>query len=155
MKLFLVHEPEVETPFSDQLLEKIFAKTLSKIDLFQGTSKSIHLGVAAVSEARIQELNREYRGKDAVTDILSFGEEVSILESGVLPIEEEVMLGDLIYNPQYIIEAAKEDDISEEREMAFIFSHGILHLLGYDHSEEMFALQDEVTQEIETEGFPK
>ena len=155
MKLFLVHEPEVETPFSDQLLEKIFAKTLSKIDLFQGTSKSIHLGVAAVSEARIQELNREYRGKDAGTDILSFGEEVSILESGVLPIEEEVMLGDLIYNPQYIVEAAKEDDISEEREMAFIFSHGILHLLGYDHSEEMFALQDEVTQEIETEGFPK
>lgn len=151
MKLFLVHEPEVKTPFSDALLEKIFEKTISKIDLFQGTSKSIHLGVAAVSEARIQELNREYRGKDAVTDILSFGEEISILESGVLPAEEDVMLGDLIYNPEYIVAAAKEDAVSGEHEMAFIFSHGILHLLGYDHSEEMFTLQDEVACELDQE----
>ncbi len=152
MKLFLVHEPEVKTPFSDAFLEKIFEKTIAKIALFQGTSKSIHLGVAAVSEARIQELNREYRGKDSVTDILSFGEEVSILESGILPVEE-VTLGDLIYNPEYIVAAAKEDGVSLEHEMAFIFSHGILHLLGYDHSEEMFALQDEVASELDKENF--
>jgi probable rRNA maturation factor len=151
MKLFLVHEPEVETPFSDELLQKVFERTIAKIALFQGTSKSIHLGVAAVSEERIQELNREYRGKDAVTDILSFGEEVSILESGELPAEDEVMLGDLIYNPEYIVNAAKEDGVSREHEMAFIFSHGILHLLGYDHSEEMFALQDEVAEELDKE----
>ena len=155
MKLFLVHEPEVKTPFSDTLLEKIFEKTIAKIALFQGASKNIHLGVAAVSEARIQELNREYRGKDSVTDILSFGEEVSILESGELPLEEEIMLGDLIYNPEYITKAAEEDGVSIEHEMAFIFSHGILHLLGYDHSEEMFALQDEVALALDKEDFSK
>ncbi len=153
MELFLVHEPEVKTPFSDVLLRKIFEKTIAKIALFQGTSKNIHLGVAAVSEERIQELNREYRGKDSVTDILSFGEEVSILESGALPLEEDVVLGDLIYNPEYIVAAAEEDRVSLEHEMAFIFSHGILHLLGYDHGEEMFRLQDEVASELDEENF--
>lgn len=151
MKLFLVHEPEVKTPFSDELLEKIFEKTLTKLEVFRGSSKDIYLGVAAVSEARIQELNREYRGKDAVTDILSFGDEASMVVEGVLPVGEELTLGDLIYNPEYIIHAAEEDGVSEEHEMAFIFSHGILHLLGYDHGKEMFALQDEIAQEFSKE----
>jgi probable rRNA maturation factor len=153
MKLFLVHEPEVETPFRDELLLSIYEKTISKIGLFEGVQKNIHLGVAAVSEVRIQELNREYRGKDKVTDILSFGDEWNYIEQGSIPEGDELMLGDLIYNPAYIIEAAKEDGVSLEHEMAFIFSHGILHLLGYDHSEEMFALQDQVTEELTATDF--
>jgi len=148
MKLFLVHEPEVETPFGDELLQKIYEKTISKIALFAGTEKNIHLGVAAVSEARIQELNREYRGKDKITDILSFGDEWNYIDKQSLPEGDELMLGDLIYNPGYIVRAAKEDGVSEEHEMAFIFSHGILHLLGYDHGERMFALQDEIADEL-------
>jgi probable rRNA maturation factor len=95
---------------------------------------------------RIQELNKEYRSKDKVTDILSFGAEENWLERGFLP-EGEFFLGDLVYSPAFILRAAREDGITDEHEMSYMFSHGILHLLGYDHSDEMFAIQDMVTKE--------
>ncbi len=147
MKLSLDQVVEVDTPFQEGFLEDIALRTLEKIDFVIGTTTAISLGVAAVSEERIQELNREYRDKDKTTDILSFGSEENWLERGSLPAGEEFFLGDLIYSPAFILRAAAEDGISPEHEMAYIFSHGVLHLLGYDHSDEMFAIQDEVTKE--------
>lgn len=145
----LRHIPETETPFEDAFLERVFAVTLEKIPLAGIEGKHFLLGAAAVTEERIQELNKEYRQKDAVTDILSFGGEINYFALGKVPEgEEEVELGDLVYSPAFICNAAKEDGVSEEREMAYIFSHGILHLFGYDHEEEMFAIQDVVTEII-------
>ncbi|MCW1888402.1 MAG: rRNA maturation RNase YbeY [Candidatus Moranbacteria bacterium] len=148
MRVTLSQEKEVATPFDDDFLRHVAEVTLSKIDLLGLKDKEVQLGVAAVSEEKIQTLNKEYRGKDKETDILSFGEEVNFIETGRLPEGEELILGDLIYSPDFITRAALEDGISEEHEMVYIFSHGVLHLLGYDHSDEMFAIQDEVTEEI-------
>jgi probable rRNA maturation factor len=148
MNLNLEHEAETETPFEKEFLLSVAKATLEKIPIRGLQEKTISLGVAAVTEDRIQELNREYREKDTVTDILSFGNDTNIIESKVLPEENEVGLGDLIYSPEFIERAALEDEISVHHEMAYIFSHGVLHLLGYDHSDEMFAIQDEVTEQI-------
>lgn len=148
MRVALSQEKEVETPFGDDFLRHVAEVTLSKVQLPGLEDKEVQLGVAAVSEEKIQALNKEYRGKDKETDILSFGEETNFIETGILPEGEELILGDLIYSPDFISRAALEDGISEEHEMAYIFSHGVLHLLGYDHSDEMFALQDAVTEEI-------
>ncbi len=106
--------------------------------------KEIRLNVIAVSEEKIRELNREYRGKDAVTDVLSFGE-YAAREELAEETKKEIFLGELFLCSLFIKAAAKEDGVTFEREMAYIFSHGVLHLVGFDHEEEMFAIQERVT----------
>lgn len=100
------------------------------------------IGVALVSLGEIRELNRTYREKNRPTDILSFPE---FRKKGDIRAEEGVIsIGDLVLSPEYIAGAAREDRVSLEVEMAFIFSHGIFHLLGFRHSPRMFRLQDEI-----------
>ena len=83
----------------------------------------------------IHEMNREYRGIDRPTDVLSFaleeGEEEEIYGG-----PEENLLGDIIISVETAIRQAEEYGHSVEREMAFLALHGMLHLLGYDHMEE-------------------
>ncbi|MBO5244751.1 MAG: rRNA maturation RNase YbeY [Selenomonadales bacterium] len=83
----------------------------------------------------IHEMNREYRGIDRPTDVLSFaleeGEEEEIYGG-----PEENLLGDIIISVETAVRQAEEYGHSVEREMAFLALHGMLHLLGYDHMEE-------------------
>lgn len=83
----------------------------------------------------IHEMNREYRGIDRPTDVLSFaleeGEEEEIYGG-----PEENLLGDIIISVETATRQAAEYGHSVEREMAFLALHGMLHLLGYDHMEE-------------------
>lgn len=83
----------------------------------------------------IHEMNREYRGIDRPTDVLSFaleeGEEEEIYGG-----PEENLLGDIIISVETAARQAEEYGHSVEREMAFLALHGMLHLLGYDHMEE-------------------
>lgn len=72
----------------------------------------------------IRQLNKQYRGKDAVTDVLSF------------PSGEEEFLGDIALCLPRAFEQAKEFGHSEEREVAFLVAHSMLHLFGYDHESE-------------------
>ncbi len=103
----------------------------------------VSLGAALVDEEEMRALNRTYRGKDRVTDILSFGSFPN--KKAVIAEEGKIDLGDLVLSPDFIRRAAEEDQVSLEVEMAFIFSHGIFHLLGFRHSPRMFRLQDEIT----------
>ncbi len=106
-----------------------------------------------VDDARIQELNRDYRGKDKPTDVLSFplfehGEEFDFPVSG-----EEIALGDIVISTQTAARQALEQAHSFEREIAFLATHGALHLLGYDHAEDgerraMFSRQDAIFEAI-------
>jgi len=82
----------------------------------------------------IQELNKEYRGKDMPTDVLSF----ALLEAGedeltIIDGEEELLLGDIIISLETAWRQAQEYNHSLEREIAYLMVHGLLHLLGYDH----------------------
>ncbi|KJS80381.1 MAG: hypothetical protein JM58_18795 [Peptococcaceae bacterium BICA1-8] len=82
----------------------------------------------------IQELNKEYRGKDMSTDVLSF----ALLETGedeltIIDGEEELLLGDIIISLETAWRQAQEYGHSLEREIAYLMVHGLLHLLGYDH----------------------
>lgn len=83
----------------------------------------------------IHEMNREYRGIDRPTDVLSFaleeGEEEEIYGG-----PEENLLGDIIISVETAVRQAEEYEHSVEREMSFLALHGMLHLLGYDHMEE-------------------
>lgn len=149
MRVVVRYTEEVATPFKETFFHRVAEETLkrcaSQVQALQ-EKEEVSLNVIAVSSEKIKELNKTYRAKDAVTDILSFGEYTDIkdFENDT---EEAVFLGELFFCQDFIAEAAKEDEVTGEHEMIYVFSHGVLHLLGYDHSPEMFALQDVVTEQ--------
>lgn len=104
--------------------------------------ETVAIGVAFVPDEEISELNRVYRGKNRPTDVLSFAEFKK--KADVRATDGRIELGDLVLSPSFIRSAAKEDAVSFETEMAFIFSHGIFHLIGFRHSKRMFSMQDEI-----------
>ena len=91
-----------------------------------------HIDFTLADGEFIRELNKEHRGKDAVTDVLSFpqhlpGQCVSHAESGVC------LLGDIVLCPARAAEQAETYGHSVEREISFLTVHAVLHLLGHDH----------------------
>ena len=144
MRVTIEYVDEAATPFPEEFFQAIALRTLEECHFSFLQEQTISLNAIAVSKEKIQELNQAYRGKDAVTDILSFGEypDREALAATALP---EIFLGELFFCPAFIEAAAVEDGVTFEREMAYIFSHGVLHLVGFDHEEEMFAIQERVT----------
>ncbi len=75
----------------------------------------------------IKEINKKYRGKDKVTDVLSFPENISDFKG------TSSSLGEIVICPLKLKDQAKEQGVSFKEELARILIHGLLHLLGYDH----------------------
>ena len=105
------------------------------------------ISVSFVDEEEIQEINRSYREKDAVTDVISFAMEDE--DDNVIHEDAPRMLGDIIICTDRAKSQAEEYGHSYKRELMFLTLHGFLHLLGYDHMEaaeekEMNRLQDEI-----------
>ena len=114
-----------------------------------------------VDNEEIRTLNRDYRDIDSATDVLSFAMqddgvgELDIIfevesESESIPLLG--MLGDIIISAERALEQSKEYGHSLEREIGFLFVHGFLHLLSYDHQDEnservMIAKQEAVLQQ--------
>lgn len=144
MHVTLEYTGEVQAPFQEDFFKRVAEKTLAECNFSFLKGKDIRLNVVTVSQKKIQALNGKYRGNDTVTDVLSFGEYTN---RGALEQEpsDEIFLGEILLCPSYIENAATEDTVTFEREMVYIFSHGVLHLLGFDHEEEMFAIQERVT----------
>ncbi|MGM0752215.1 MAG: rRNA maturation RNase YbeY [Bacillota bacterium] len=111
------------------------------------------VSVTFVTNERIQEINREYRHKDLPTDVISFaleelGEDEVEIVGGQIP----RVLGDIIISIDRAKEQAEEYNHSFSRELGFLALHGFLHLLGYDHMEEidekeMFQRQKDILDE--------
>ncbi len=93
----------------------------------------LSLSVSFVGKDEIHELNREYRGVDSVTDVLSFPQfDREEYDRGW----DEISLGDVVICEEKAKEQAAEYGHSFERELIYLFTHSVLHLLGYDHMEE-------------------
>ncbi|CAG7619997.1 rRNA maturation RNase YbeY [Paenibacillus allorhizosphaerae] len=125
-----------------------------------------------VDDEAIQELNKQYRGLDKPTDVLSFAmQEVGDEELEIIYDEEDLddtndsvngadgdeedgfeePLGDIVISVPRAIAQAEEYGHSVERELGFLFVHGFLHLIGYDHQSEeeektMFGKQEQILQ---------
>ena len=79
------------------------------------------LSLAIVSDRRMRALNRQFRGKDAVTDVLSF------------PSDERGFMGDIVVAAGVATRQARDAGHSVQTELKVLALHGLLHLLGYDH----------------------
>ena len=96
------------------------------------------LGVTVVDDSEILELNREYREKDSVTDVLSFPQfdgHDDLLED-LLDDEAETLIGDVVICYEQAERQAKEYGTGLTREMLYLFVHSVMHLFGYDHMDE-------------------
>jgi len=96
--------------------------------------KEVELSILLCNNDFIQILNRDYRGKDYPTDVLSFSQRESALDP---------MLGDVIISVEKATTQANEQDRALSDELSLLLVHGVLHLLGYDHEE------DEEAEEME------
>lgn len=105
--------------------------------------KEAIVSVSCVSSEEMRLLNKQHRGKDAPTDVLSFSqyEDRSAIEREK---RKEILLGDVILSKEVVQCQAEEDGVSVEHECAYLLAHGVLHLLGYDHEAEQFSIQDEI-----------
>jgi len=83
--------------------------------------------IAFVSDRKMSELNRMFRGKNSTTDVLSFPSEPDEFE------ESENNLGDIVISLEQAARQAEENNLSLELEIKQLILHGILHLSGYDH----------------------
>lgn len=102
-----------------------------------------------IDDEEMHELNKKYRGIDRTTDVLSFA-----LNDNKHIETEITSLGDIFISIPKMKSQATEYRHSEKRELSFLALHGLLHLLGYDHTlgkkeeEEMFGLQKEILSEL-------
>ncbi len=118
-----------------------------------GTPIEFTIDFSFVDDARVRELNRDFRGKDKPTDVLSFSLFESDEEFDFPDFTPQIALGDIVISTQTAARQAIEQNHSIEREIAFLSIHGALHLLGYDHGKDagrctMFSRQDAIFEAI-------
>jgi len=122
------------------LIDENFLKEVAKIVLEGEKKGNVELSIALVGSGRTRELNKKYRGKNRVTDVLAFGKNQ---KSPTLP-SNKLNLGEIIICLSEVKKNAKRFNSTFEKELAFCLIHGILHLLGYDHE-----ISNEKKQEME------
>ena len=136
-----------------ELFGLIFASAECSLE-FMGFIRDCDISVTVTDNIHIHELNREYRGVDRPTDVLSFPmysfTDDDMPEEGPAP----VVLGDIVKSVERAKEQAVEYGHSFQREISFLTVHSVLHLLGYDHEvsekaeNEMFSLQDKIMDKL-------
>jgi len=124
-------------------LELVAQETLAQV----GGAKDADLTLLLTGDDQIQELNHQFLGIDAPTDVLSFPAEEFDPDSGLL------YLGDIILSYPRALNQAAESGHPVQDELQLLVVHGVLHLLGYDHAEpagkaEMWALQADVLRQL-------
>lgn len=119
----------------------LIRKTVRTVLAAEGVSAPCEVDVLLTSDAGIHAINREMRHVDSPTDVLSFPE--LELSPGVLPAAEDadpgtglIALGDMVLSMERVRAQAKEYGHSSRRELAYLVTHSVLHLLGYDHLDE-------------------
>lgn len=128
-------ETNVYDTFFDDLSEDNYLKQYIKEILKSEEVKSdkpFYLSIMLTDNKSIQVINRDYRGKDSPTDVISF----AYHETEDFDIGPYDVLGDIIISLERVEEQRIEYNHSFEREFFYVLTHGVLHILGYDHIDE-------------------
>jgi probable rRNA maturation factor len=115
-------EPE---PLDLSAFERLAGFVLSREEV----PDAAELSIAVVDPDEMAHLNERYRGVEGPTDVLSFGCDDWCAADG----DEPIALGDVVIAPVIAAMQAEEMDVTVEQELNLLLTHGILHLLGYDH----------------------
>lgn len=142
MKIGLFNETNEDLTSEFKILKDVLKKGLKKLNI-----DKCEFNIIVVNNDYIHELNKNYRGKDTETDVISFA-----LEDDKTFNPEGRVLGDIYISIDKAHSQALEYGHSFLREFCFLGVHGMLHLLGYDHMTKddekiMFSLQEEILEE--------
>lgn len=141
MEITFINESKKKWPkkFITELL-RILEKELKKrkVRNYKRLTSQAELSLIFLSKAKAKKINKQYRGKNYATDVLSF-------------LDDGVCLGELAICPEVIAKQAKDHDLTFNQELAYMIIHGVLHLLGYDH--ELNAREEKIMLEIQDEIF--
>ena len=140
----IINNSECEVKELD-ILEKYVTNIVKKLNIEEAI-----FNIILVGEKEIYELNKNYRGIDRKTDVITFALE----DNKTFKNPEIRVLGDIYLCIPVAYEQASIYNHSRIREVCFLATHGILHLLGYDHMNEedekvMFSLQEELLNDYE------
>lgn len=138
----LTIEAAVECPQWEKLpnIDGLLAESLQAVlnETGEDVREDAEVSFLFCDDARIRELNRQFRGKDQPTNVLSF--------PGPEPLDEAQFLGDIALAYETIAREAREQGKSLEHHCRHMIVHGFLHLLGYDHEESVEAEEMEATE---------
>ncbi len=143
MKVNVEINAAIKNKYDKELLIQIAQKTIEISDIVNCENKEITLSVAIVDEVEMKRINKQLRGCNVVTDVLSIGDysdEKNIAEETKI----EIFLGEVILCYNYIERSACENNDDVDKEFFTIYAHGVLHLLGFAHGKKMFRLQDNI-----------
>lgn len=134
--------------YETELFQVIFDETLKRLNK---TDKDYEVSLSLISDEEMHKLNLTYRNIDRPTDVLTF----AYREADFNPDDPIIDIGSILISPEYAKRQCKEYHHPYERELAFLFIHGLLHSFGYDHhtddphdAEVMFALQNEILNNL-------
>lgn len=153
MRIILEFENQTEKSLIGykKLFTLIALTTLEQINF----KNEVMIAVTIVNDETIQVLNQQHRGKNKPTDVLSFpqyefkeGKAPATIEKGII-----LPLGDIVISHPTAKRQARAYQHRLKRELSFLFVHGLLHLLGFDHEKladekKMFSLQEEILNQI-------
>jgi len=133
----------IESVVKATMMASKYAEVLSRQD--------IGLSIAILETSEMRKVNMQYRGKDKSTDVISvgdFADQKSLAD--LTSMNEELDLGEVLLCWDFIQESATIQDIKVLYELCYVLAHGTLHLLGYDHSSEMYDIQESIAKTFST-----
>lgn len=127
------NQKKIKIPTGLRMLVRRCCHAVLQLEEFEGSAE---ISVTFVDNDEIHKLNKQYRDKDAPTDVLSF----VMSENGVYDIDPKTgaqILGDVVISMEKAVEQAERYGHSLQREVGYLTAHSVLHLLGYDHIDNM------------------
>ena len=124
--------PQFEAQLDTDYLEMLANQVLSG----EGLAQPVDLSLTITDDRGIRAINRDFRGVDAATDVLSFSLLAASEESFVPPPDGILHLGDIIISLERAAAQASDMGHTTRQEVGELFVHGLLHILGYNHEDE-------------------
>ena len=134
-----VHEINIDiaAPYRRRLTQKWLCEVIDATLTAQKINNPVELSLLITGDKEVHRLNREYRGIDATTDVISFALSENVADTEfITPPDKISRLGEVIISYPRAASQAKENKQTIKAELAWLVVHGLLHLLGYDHQDD-------------------
>lgn len=149
MDIELEMNNRIDSPLEKSFFEKVAKRTFSETGFNLAGGSKFSLSLAIVGKEEMRRINKAYRRKDSSTDVLSFSEFENIRDiDKARESNKDMFLGEVIMCYNDIKGYCRDNDLPLREELARVFSHAVLHLLGFEHGKKMFDIQNRIAGSV-------